>query len=152
MTKRDAPLTFFGNGFPAGSAVRRKSRFRLYSSSAISCNVTADNRRAREVVEAVAAASGRAPPRLPQTPLQQLRFVWQGLADEVADEAANHNIFAELGNFRVEQIADCYVGIFYESLLEQTDGAVKFLEFSVHDLIRDMRGFIFDLRFVDFAF
>ena len=35
MTKRDAPLTFFGNGLPTGSAVVLKSRFRLYSASPI---------------------------------------------------------------------------------------------------------------------
>jgi hypothetical protein len=35
MTNREAPLTFFGAGLPAGSLVFLKSRLRLYSVSAI---------------------------------------------------------------------------------------------------------------------
>jgi hypothetical protein len=35
MTNREAPLTFFGSGLPAGSAVSLKSRLRLYSANPI---------------------------------------------------------------------------------------------------------------------
>src|SRR6478672_7578535 len=38
MANRDAPLTFFGMGLPAGSLVFLKSRLRLYSVSAIAAN------------------------------------------------------------------------------------------------------------------
>ena len=56
MTKRDAPLTFLGSGFPAGSAVFLKSRFRLYSVSPIPLKLTTDRVAAREVLAAAITA------------------------------------------------------------------------------------------------
>src|SRR5215469_18278482 len=43
MTKRDAPLIFFGSGLPAGSAVFSKSRFLLYSANPIPPKLTTNH-------------------------------------------------------------------------------------------------------------
>ena len=40
--------------------------------------------------------------RTQRTPIQQLRFAWQRLADEVSNEAANYDVFAEFGNLRIQ--------------------------------------------------
>jgi hypothetical protein len=37
-----------------------------------------------------------------RTPLQQLCFARQRLADEVPDEATNDNVFAEFGNLGIQ--------------------------------------------------
>src|SRR5438045_8000507 len=58
-----------------------------------------------------------------------LRFGGKRLAHEVAGKPANHNVLAEFCNFSVEQIFDRDVGIFNEALFEQTDRAVKLVEF-----------------------
>src|SRR6266403_2916357 len=107
MTKRDAPLTFFGNGLPAGSAVFLKSRFLLYSSRAISTqpnhgsvSCTRSCRGPRRVVSAYLNAR-----RLTQTPPQHpLSFAGQRLANEIADKAADHDVLAQLRNFGFDEV------------------------------------------------
>ncbi len=54
-----------------------------------------------------------------------LGFGCKRLAGEIAGKAADHNVLAEFGNFRAQQIFDRDVGIFDEALFEQTDRAVK---------------------------
>src|SRR6266700_1884446 len=104
MTNRDAPLTFFGAGLPAGSPVFLKSRRRLT-----------------------------------ETPLQELRFARQRLADEVPDEATNDDVLAQFGNLGIQQVANCHIGIFDETLLEQANGAIEFLEFALDNFVRNLR-------------
>ena len=63
--------------------------------------------------------------------------------DRVAGKAPNDDVLADLGDLRRDQLLDRLVGILDEALFEQTDGAVKFVEFSFHDL----RGHVFWFAF-----
>src|SRR5260370_37760143 len=78
-----------------------------------------------------------------------LRFGGKRLADEIAGKAADHNVLAEFGNFRAQQIFDRDVGIFDEALFEQTDRAVKLVQLSVDNFLSHVRGLSFDLRLVN---
>src|SRR5260370_23590730 len=60
-----------------------------------------------------------------------LRFGGKRLADEVTGEAADHNVLAEFGNFRAQQIFDRDVGIFYEAFFPQTNFTLELFQFSV---------------------
>ena len=75
----------------------------------------------------------------------------QCFADEVAREAANNNVFAQFRDFRAHQFPDCLVGILDESLLQQTNRAIKLLQFSVDNFIHHRFRFAFDLPLINFA-
>src|SRR5882724_1256284 len=137
MTNREAPRTCFGNGFPPfGSAVFEKSRFALYFFRPNGRNLTADC-----ADETDFAQYGRT----------ILRFGGKRLANEVTGEAADYNVLAEFGNFSVEQIFDRDVGIFDETLFEQTDRAVELVELSIDDFFRHVCWLSFHLRLVNLA-
>ena len=51
-------------------------------------------------------------------PLEELRFARQRLADQVANEPTNDNVFAQFGNLGIQQVANCHIGIFDEALLD----------------------------------
>ena len=53
--------------------------------------------------------------------------------------------------FGLDEIVDRLVGILDESLLEQTNRAVKFVEFSVDNFVDDVGRFAFHLRLVNRA-
>src|SRR5260370_11032989 len=80
-----------------------------------------------------------------------LRFGGKRLADEVTGEAADHNVLAEFGNFRAQQIFDRDVGIFDEALFKQTNCAVELIKFSVDNFFSHVCGLAFDLRLVNLA-
>src|SRR2546423_2926969 len=80
-----------------------------------------------------------------------LLFARQRLAYEITDESANDNVFAELGNFSVEQVVNCDVRIFDEALLEQANRAIEFLELAFHNFVRYVGGLALHLRLVDLA-
>src|SRR5882757_7501023 len=154
MTNRDAPLTFFGAGLPAGSPVFLKSRLRLYSVSAIPLRINHGlrgwarglwRRSPRRRVFRNSAFDGNAATR-------KLRFARQRLADEVPDEATNDDVLAQFGNLGIQQVANCHIGIFDEALLDQANGAIEFLEFAVDNFVRDLRRLALYLCLVDFAF
>src|SRR6266403_4140157 len=84
-------------------------------------------------------------------PLQNSRFRGKRLAHQIAGETPDHNVLAQLGNFRIQELFDRLVGIYYERLFEQTDGAVKLIEFSIDNLLRDVFWFPFNLRLVNLA-
>src|SRR5882757_1116670 len=153
MMNRDAPLTFFGAGLPAGSLVFLKSRLRLYSVSAIPLKI---NHGLRGWARGLYKRSPRHHVfqnwRLTETPVQKLRFARQRLADEVPDEATNDDVLAQFGNLGIQQVANCHIGIFDEALLEQANRAIEFLEFAVDNFVRDLRRFALHLCLVDFAF
>src|SRR5262252_3478263 len=127
MTNRDAPLTFFGTGLPAGSLVFLKSRLRLYSVSAITANLT----RIAEMTRVHLQPARRSRPtrqcRQSETAVETLRFARQRLADQVPNETTNHDVLAQFCNLRIQQVANCYIGIFDEALLQQANCAVEFL-------------------------
>ena len=75
--------------------------------------------------------------RLTETPLQELRFARQRLADEVPDEATNDDVLAQFGNLGIQQVANCHIGIFDEALLDQANGAIEFLEFALDNFVRE---------------
>ena len=81
-----------------------------------------------------------------------LRFARQRLADEVPDEATNDDVLAQFGNLGIQQVANCHIGIFDEALFEQAIGAIKFLEFALDNLVRNLRRLALYLCLVDFAF
>src|SRR5205085_10929232 len=83
--------------------------------------------------------------------LQKLRFAWKRFDDEIASEPPNEDIFAKLGNFRAEQILNRNVRILDEALFEQTDRAVKFVEFSIDNFVDNIRRLAGYLRLVNFA-
>src|SRR5437870_7391440 len=80
-----------------------------------------------------------------------LGFGSKRLADEVASKPADDNVLAKFRNFSVEQFFDRNIRIFDETLLEQTDRAVKLVEFSIDDFLCHIRGLAFDLRLVNLA-
>ena len=73
---------------------------------------------ATRVVELLAAANAFSKIR---RSLLQLCFVRQRLADQVPNEATNDDVFPKFGNLRIQQVANCHIGIFYEALLEQAN-------------------------------
>src|SRR4051794_11060795 len=79
----------------------------------------------------------------------ELSFARQRLAYEITDESANDNIFAELGNFCVEQVVNCDVRIFDEALLEQANRAIEFLELTFHNFVGYVSGLALHLRLID---
>src|SRR6516165_9056520 len=81
-----------------------------------------------------------------------LAFARQGLTDEIANEATNNDVFPEFGNLGIQQVANRHIGILDEALLEETNTAVEFLEFAVHDFVRNVRRLALYLCFVNFAF
>src|SRR6266496_1759855 len=103
MTKRDAPVIFLGSGFPAGSTVFLKSRFRLYSVSPIPLKLTTDRVAAREVLAAAATAYfDLALQQRVENNAFPLRFARKRLTNEITDKSADDNVFAQLGNLRIE--------------------------------------------------
>src|SRR3984893_7432821 len=127
MTKRDAPLTRFGNGLPPfGSAVVPKSRFRFYSG-----NPTARTYPGSKTAE--------------RPPLNRL-------ADKIPGKAPDHDVFTKLSDLRCHQLVDRLVGVLNETLLEQTNRAVKLVELSIDNFLHHVLRLAFDLRFVDRAF
>src|SRR6516165_1665351 len=81
-----------------------------------------------------------------------LAFARQGLTDEIANEATNNDVFPEFGNLGIQQVANRHIGILDEALLEETNTAVEFLEFAVHDFVRNVRRLALYLCLVDVAF
>src|ERR1700730_14764781 len=80
-----------------------------------------------------------------------LRLTRQRLANEIADKTADDDILGQLGNLGVEQILDGHIRIFDETLFEQANGAVEFVELSFDNFVSNVRWFALDLRFVNFA-
>ena len=74
------------------------------------------------------------------------------LAHRVAGEAADDEVFAELGDLALDQIADGDVGILDEGLLEQAVVGVELVHLAVDDLLNDVVGLALDLFSGDFAF
>src|SRR5438105_11033247 len=133
MTKRDAPRTCFGNGLPPfGSDVRAKLRFRLYCVNPMNLNFSD---RINE-----------------NTTARTLRFRRKRLAHQVAREAPDNNVLAKLRDFCAEELFDGLIGIFYETLLEQTHRAVKLVEFPIDNFIHHVVGLAFDLALINRLF
>src|SRR5437763_10644942 len=82
---------------------------------------------------------------------KDLAFARQRFAYEIADEPANDNVFAKLGNLCVEQVVNRDVRIFDETLLEQANRAIEFFEFAFHNFVRYMGGLALHLRVIDLA-
>ena len=80
-----------------------------------------------------------------------LCFAREWLADQVPNETTNDNVLAQFCNLRIQQIANCHIGIFDETLLEQANCAVEFLEFALDNFVSNVRRLALYLRFVDFA-
>ena len=80
-----------------------------------------------------------------------LLFARQRLAYEITNESANDNVFAELGNFCVEQVVNCDFRIFDEALLEQANRSIEFLELTFHNFVGYMSGLALHLRLIDLA-
>ena len=78
-------------------------------------------------------------------PLQNLRFAWQRLADEIANETADDDVFTQFRNLAIEQVPDGHIGIFNETLFEQANRTVEFLEFSFHNFVGNILRFALDL-------
>src|ERR1700694_478159 len=112
MTKRHAPRTCFGRGLPFGSAVRAKSRFRLYSLSPIRLKLTTDYPGERRFfLEGLVGRDGARPSRNsailpPRAATATTLLVSQRFADEIARETADHDVLTELRGFFAEQIFD----------------------------------------------
>src|SRR3954471_6977818 len=83
---------------------------------------------------------------------RNLSFGRQRLADKVPNEATNDDVLAQFGNLGSQQIANCHVGIFDEALLEQTNCAVKLLQFAVDNFVRNVRRLALHLCLIDFTF
>jgi len=80
-----------------------------------------------------------------------LCFAREWLADQVPNETTNDNVLAQFCNLRIQQVANCYIGILDETLLEQANCAVEFLEFALDNLVRYVCRLALYLRLVDFA-
>ena len=59
----------------------------------------------------------------------------------VAGEAANDDVFAEFRDFAGDEVFDGRLGIFDEGLLEKADGAEKFVDFAIDNLVHDVGWF-----------
>ncbi len=75
----------------------------------------------------------------------------QRFADEIARKTANHDVFAQFRDFRADQFLDRLIGILDESLLQQTNRAVKLLEFSVDNFVHHVSGLPLTWRLVNLA-
>ena len=67
-------------------------------------------------------------------------IVCQCFADEVARKAANNNVLAQFRDLGADQFSDRLIRILDEPLLQQTNRAIEFLQFSVEILFITASG------------
>src|SRR5678815_609178 len=166
MTNRDAPARRFGSDFPFGSAVTEKFRFFWYSVKPTG-EPTGKSKvpKSKSQANSQGGFSNALGDRVHLT-WDFLRgggcfcFHWfgrcdlvtKGLTHQITSKASDNNVLAKSRDLTCNQLVYGLIRVLNETLLHQTNCAVKLVHLPCHDLGHNVLRFSLHLCFIDRAF